>query len=377
MPRLRELVAAALTLSLIACAPAGDRRPAQPAASPVATAPDQPPPPPATPLPPERSALRIIAVGDIMLGTDFPDDRTPPPDHPGILAPVAGLLASADLTFGNLEGVLMDAGEPVKRCDDPSLCFLFRTPTRMGPQLVAAGFDVLSLANNHARDFGEVGRDASMRELDALGIAHTGRAGDLASLRYDDLRVAVAAFAPHPGSWDLLDVEAAVALVRGLDVSHDLVLVSFHGGGEGVDAQRLPDGPETFHGQPRGDLRRFAHAVIDAGADLVVGHGPHVPRALEGYRGRVIAYSLGNFATHWGISVSGVKGYAPILDVTLARDGSLIEGRVHAAIQRRPDGVFPDAQGRSIELMRELSASDVPDSGIVIASDGSLVELPR
>ena len=317
------------------------------------------------PLIDKSPVLRIRAVGDIMLGTDFPQDRLPPADGSALLAPVAHWLRNADLTFGNVEGVLMDGGEPEKFCNNPSLCYLFRSPARYAFTLRDAGFDVVSLANNHARDFGETGRSASMAALDAAGIAHSGRVGDLASLEVKGHRVAVAAFAPNPGSWPLLDIEGASHLVAGLAVGHDIVIVSFHGGAEGADALHVPPGMETYYGEERGDLRAFSRAVIGAGADLVIGHGPHVPRGLELYRDRLIAYSLGNFATHWGISVSGNKGLAPVLDVTLDGSGKFVEGEILSAVQRRPDGVFPDDAQAALRLMRELTRADFGGGGLV------------
>ncbi|HEX7047451.1 MAG TPA: CapA family protein [Gammaproteobacteria bacterium] len=302
--------------------------------------------------------LRIRAVGDIMLGTDFPQERLPPNDGRDLLAPVVHWLRDADLTFGNVEGVLMDGGTPEKFCDNPSLCYLFRSPSRYAFTLRDAGFDVVSLANNHARDFGEAGRSASMAVLDAAGIAHTGRVEDIASLVVEGHRVAVVGFAPNIGSWSLLDVEGAAHLVAGLDIGHDIVIVSFHGGAEGADALHVPQGMETYYGEQRGDLRKFSRAVIDAGADLVIGHGPHVPRGLELYRGRLIAYSLGNFATHWGISVSGDKGLAPVLEAVIDEDGRFVKGMLLSAVQRRPDGVFPDASQGALKLMRELTQQD-------------------
>lgn len=308
-----------------------------------------------------------------MLGSDFPTDRLPPDDGRGLLQPVVDVLRSGDITFGNVEGVLMDGGEPEKFCNNPRLCYLFRSPARYAETLAWAGFDVASLANNHARDFGEIGRSASMDALAAAGIAHTGREGDIASLEYKGMRVAVVAFAPNPGSWPLLDINAARYLVMGLAAGHDRVIVSFHGGGEGEDAVRVTPGMETFHGEARGDLIAFSHAVIDAGADLVIGHGPHVPRGLELYRDRLITYSLGNFATHWGISVSGRKGLAPILDVTLDEDGRFIEGRIISTIQQRPVGVLPDPASRAFKLMKELTREDRNGGGLTFLDDGRLL----
>ena len=352
---------------LSACATAPTPEPSAPATRPITAISD-----PRQPLP----ETRIVAVGDTMLGSDFPADRLPPDDGRGLLEPVVDILRAGDVSFVNVEGVLMDGGEPGKTCSNPSLCYLFRSPARFADTLAWAGFDVASLANNHARDFGEEGRSASMRALAAAGIAHTGREGDIASIVVDGVRIAVVGFAPNIGSWSIHDIEGARHLVAGLGIGHDLVIVSFHGGAEGADALHVRPGAETYYGENRGDLIAFSHAVIDAGADLVIGHGPHVPRALELYKGRLIAYSLGNFATHWGISVTGRKGYAPILDVTLSGNGEFVAGRIHSAIQRRPDGVFPDPEQRALELMERLTREDFNGGGLEFGPDGSLLPTP-
>jgi len=330
------------------------------------------PDPSTLPLPPTPPArpLRLKAVGDIMLGTDYPTDRLPADDGRGQLARVRDLLRDADVTFGNVEGALADGLPPVKVCQDPAACYLFRSPTRFVTTLADAGFDVASLANNHARDFGEEGRSSSMAALDGVGIVHSGRDGTVASWTVDGSRLALIAFAPNSGSTPLNDLEGAVAKVRALTTDHDLVIVSFHGGGEGADRTRVIKGMEEFRGEQRGDLVRFAHAVIDAGADLVIGHGPHVPRALERYQDRLIAYSLGNFATYYGISIAGVTGHAPILEVELARDGRLLSGRIHSNLQERPTGVVPDPQQRAFALIRELTALDFDGGGLGFRDDG-------
>lgn len=329
--------------------------------------------PPAHAAEPAQEVISIAAVGDIMLGTDYPLNILPDDDGAGFLANVAPVLASADVTFGNLEGALLDAGEPVKRCNSPQHCFLFRTPTRYAQHLRDAGFDVMSLANNHARDFGEAGRDSSMSALDAAGILHSGRQGDVASWIVRGRRLALVAFAPNVGAHLLNDLPAARALVSELASRHDIVIVSFHGGAEGEGAEILPFDREIFHGEDRGTVVEFARTVIDAGADLVLGHGPHVVRALELYQGRLIAYSLGNFATYYGISVADKRGIAPILLVRLDEKGRFLEGRIESTVQLRPAGPVLDPERRALRQIRELTAVAFPRGALVIADDGALI----
>lgn len=313
----------------------------------------------------------------MMLGTDFPENHLPDDDGVSFLAAVTPALSSVDMAFGNLEGVLVDGGEPAKTCKNPSACYLFRSPTRYADHYDRAGFDVLSLANNHARDFGEEGRTSTMQALDAVGIRHSGREGDFASFESNGLNVAVLAYAVTKESNMMLDYELAEATVAEFAASHDIVVVTFHGGAEGVDATNLPFAEEEYYGEPRGDVVLFARCMVDAGADLVIGHGPHVVRAVERYKDRLIAYSLGNFATYYGISVAGIKGIAPILITTLDGEGRFIEGEIISTIQLRPAGPSIDEQQRALNLMRGLSMEDFGNPGLRFESDGKLVPVER
>ncbi|UCE89605.1 MAG: CapA family protein [Pseudomonadota bacterium] len=319
-----------------------------------------------------QSPLVIAAVGDIMLGTDFPDDRLPPNDGAGMLSAMTPVLASADLTIGNLEGVIMNGGESEKECRDPSVCYVFRTPPHYVTHLQQAGFDVLSLANNHARDFGEEGRLQTMAALAAAGIRHSGQEGDIASWSVQGRRVAFIAFAPFIGANDFLDTERAQGMVAALAAEHDVVIVSMHAGAEGGDNMHVPFAFEYFHGENRGDVVKFAHAVIDAGADLVLGHGPHVPRAMELYRGRLVAYSLGNFSTYFGIKVSGVNGVAPVLVAQLGPDGEFLSGQIVSARQQRPAGPLPDPQQEAAQIIASLTRNDFPATPLRVDIDGSI-----
>jgi len=344
-------------------APVVQSVPAQPAQRPEADAPAEP----------RAPGISVAAVGDMMLGTDYPKDVLPDDDGVGFLAAVTATLSAADVAFGNLEGPLVDGGEAVKQCKPESTaCYAFRSPTRYAHHLRNAGFDVLSLANNHMADFGEEGRDSTMRALDGVGIRHSGREGDVASWEMHGRRVAVIAFAPNVGAHQLNDLPRARERVSQLATSHDIVVVSMHAGAEGPGAEDLPFAREIFHGEDRGDVVEFARAMVDAGADLVLGHGPHIVRPLELYRNRLIAYSLGNFATYYGISVADMRGLAPILHVRVGDDGAFLGGRIDSTIQIRPGGPVFDPERRVLELMRELTMEAFPDGDLAIGDDGSL-----
>jgi hypothetical protein len=297
----------------------------------------------------------VAAVGDIMLGTDYPTPRLPSNDGRDYLTEVASVLQAADVSFGNLEGVLADGGEARKRCKIAGACYLFRSPARYAGHLSNAGFDVLSLANNHARDFGEAGRSLTMSILDNAGIRHSGRRGDIASWQQGGKRWAMIAFSPTLKSHLLNDIPSARRWVEQLVAHHDIVIVSFHGGAEGADASQLVFEEEFYFGETRGEVVRFAHTMVEAGADLVLGHGPHVVRAMELYEQRLIAYSLGNFATAEGISVAGASGLAPILKVTITEDGQFLDGQLYSAIQRRPARLGWDPLDQAATAIRQLT----------------------
>lgn len=313
----------------------------------------------------------------MMLGTDYPENHLPDDDGVSFLAAVTPILSAADITFGNLEGVLLDGGEPGKKCSNPAACYRFRSPPRYVEHYINAGFDVLSLANNHARDFGEEGRLATMQTLAAAGIHHSGLEGDIASFTAKDLTIALIAFAVTKNSNLMLDYEQSAATVAECASSHDIVIVSFHGGAEGRDVMHLPFDEEEYYGEPRGDVVKFSRMMVDAGADLVIGHGPHVVRAMERYKDRLIAYSLGNFATYYGISVEGVKGIAPILVATVDETGGFIEGRIHSTVQIRPDGPTIDDSRKALNLIRGLTIEDFGRPGLTFTMDGKIVPADR
>lgn len=327
----------------------------------------------------EKSQQRIsvAAVGDMMIGTAYPENRLPPGDGQGYFADVKPWLAAADIAIGNLEGVLADGGEPGKKCSNPGACYRFRMPTRYVQHFKDAGFDVLSLANNHARDFGEEGRTTTMQTLTDAEILYSGRVGNYSTFERNGLSIAVLAYAVTKNSNMMLDYLYAERTVARFASSHDIVIVSFHGGAEGADYAHVTFDEEEYYGEPRGDVVRFARMVVDAGADLVLGHGPHVVRGMERYKDRLIAYSLGNFATGFGISISGAKGVAPILLATLDGDGRFVAGEIVSTVQHRPAGVAPDPTRRALQQLRQLSEADFGKPGLEFRDDGKLLPVER
>ena len=236
---------------------------------------------------------------------------------------------------------------------------------------------MLSVANNHARDFGEDGRSSSMAAIAKAGMHHSGRAGDFANLQVKGLKIAFLAYAVTQKSNLMHDYERAFNTVAQYAQSHDIVVVSFHGGAEGVGVAHVPFAEEIYFGEPRGDVVWFARGVVDAGADLVIGHGPHVVRGMERYKERLIAYSLGNFATYYGINVAGINGLAPILTVTLDEEGAFVDGEIISTVQLRPAGPSVDKQQRALKLIRDLSLNDFGDPGIRFTPEGRLLPSKR
>lgn len=330
--------------------------------------------------------VTIAAVGDLMLGSTYPDSSgrsLPPRDGADVFAEVRPLLVTADVAFGNLEGPLFDGATP-PTCTDAAIaekgrgrkggssCWAFRMPERYGALLRDAGFDVVSIANNHIDDFGAAGRARTIEVLDDLGIAWSGPTGTVAHLHARGLAIDVIAFATYDGLNDLDDHHAATELVTRSAATADLVIVSFHGGAEGPSAQRVPDGAETYYGDRRGGVKSFARAMVDAGADLVIGHGPHVVRGMEVYRDRLIAYSLGTFASYRGIGVSGILGLTLVLEVRLTSNGRFLGGRLGAVRQLAPGGPLLDPEARIVRIVRDLSSSDFSDRAVHVADDGTL-----
>jgi Bacterial capsule synthesis protein PGA_cap len=311
---------------------------------------------------PEPS-FTFVAGGDIALVGGGADDQT-----------FAGIhrFLHGDLVFGNLEGTLAVDGSP--KCEPYGVdgCFTFRADPDSAADLRAAGFTMLNLANNHALDYGPVAQSETIAALRRNRLAYDGLPGQITVVEAGNVRVAVIGCAPYPWAQNLLDIPAAAALVRKAHKEADVVLVYMHAGAEGVAADHVPYGMETFLGEERGDPRAFAHAMIDAGASLVFASGPHTLRGMEWYHGHLIAYSLGDLAANGTLAMDATLDMSALLTVTMNAGGKLVKARI-VPLRLEGEGTPEyDASGQAIRFIRTLSDEDFKSPHLQIAANGAI-----
>jgi len=322
---------------------------------------------------PDTTLVSVIGVGDIMMGTSFPSTKYLPPSDTCdfLFAEVKEYLQDADITFGNLEGCFLDNGKVVKKCKDTTLCYAFKTPEKYFNCLIDAGFDVFSLANNHIFDFGERGIN---RTLELIEQNNTYAAGILERpyevFERGGVTFGFCAFSPNKGTTLINDYAAAEKIISGLEEISDIIIVSFHGGAEGKNFQNVKCETEMFYGEDRGNVCEFAKMAIDAGADIIFGHGPHVTRAIDLYNDRLIAYSLGNFCTYKRMNLSGPNGVAPILKVYTDGEGKFLKAEIIPVKQYENAGPVYDPMHRAIKIVQKLVIEDFPESALQIDDNG-------
>jgi poly-gamma-glutamate capsule biosynthesis protein CapA/YwtB (metallophosphatase superfamily) len=318
--------------------------------------------------------ITLAGVGDIVMG----DGRSnmPPNDGRDFFAKVKPLL-SADLMMGNLEEPITNDTGFVKCAPTALKCHQFRVPPQYARHLKDAGFHLVNLANNHDRDYGQQGMANTVTALESAGVMHTGAKGEITIADVKGLKVGVLGFGFYTYQNNINDVAAARDFVQKAATQADIVVIQVHWGDEGADKAHVKPGLERLNGgEPRGDPIAFAHAVIDAGADIVFGHGPHTIRAMEIYKGRLIAYSLGNFAGGGGLSGDGQVGWGGVLQATVSGDGTFKSGQFTSTyFTSHPGHPVPDPQNRGLKLLRDLTKADLPRSGAPISVSGAISTL--
>jgi len=319
--------------------------------------------------------ITFSATGDIMMSNA--PKKLPAKNGKGFFDSVRAGLKS-DLVMGNLEQPLTDDTGTSKCGPGSTNCYAFRSPPSYAGHLVDAGFQLMNTANNHAKDFGVQGYKNTVAALDKAGLKHTGEAGQITVAEVKGVKVAVVGFSSYAGANNLNDLSAARKVIQQATQQADIVVVQVHMGAEGSGMGHVKPGNEIFFGENRGDPIKFSKTVIDAGADAVVGHGPHVLRGMQFYKGKLIAYSLGNFAGGGNtLNNGGVLKYGGILHVSLTRDGGFAGGKFLSTYMDDTGKPIRDSgKERGLARLRELSADDFGDAAATIGKDGS-ISVPR
>ena len=335
------------------------------------------PSPPATPtstMSPTPEPTEPIVIG--WAGDTIPASTRHglPTDPRTLLGPISEQLRSPDLMVVNLEGTLGSRG--VSKCRRWVVrdCHAFQAPPQYARTVIAAaGIDAVNTANNHSFDYGDVGQADTRKALAGAGVAATGGVDEVTFVDVRGTKVALVGFATYGWGADLRDAAQVRDLVRRARAGADVVVVMLHAGAEGTDAAHTPNRVEWHLGEDRGNSRAVAHLAVDEGADLVVGSGPHVLRGMEVYRGRLVAYSLGNLVGYGGaFQVSGDLALSGILRVRLRPDGTLESARL-IPLRIGADGIpRPDGTSAALRRVRELSRADFGRNAVRVEADGTL-----
>ncbi len=321
-----------------------------------------------------NAEIILSFVGDVMTGSDYPDKSyLPSNEGKDIFKSVENYFKNSDINFANLEGAIANTNTQSSKRSKNS--YSFRMPPYMANRIAEAGFNIVAVANNHSRDFGDKGYKQTQEYLKNEEIKIVGNILNTATIiEIKNKKIGFLAFYYFSyANNSIQDITSAKALVEKTKKECDFLVVSFHGGAEGGNMFRVPKETEIFYGENRGDVYKFARAVSDAGADLIIGHGPHVLRAMEIYNNSFIAYSLGNFVGYKQFSLAGNNGISAILQITL-NDNLKIDSAKVIPIKLINGGIpSVDYSNEAIKKLNNYADLDFPNSGIKFNSEGEAI----
>lgn len=321
-----------------------------------------------------NAEIILSFVGDVMMGSDYPDKSyLPSNEGKDIFKSVENYFKNSDINFANLEGAIANTNTQSSKRSKNS--YSFRMPPYMANRIAEAGFNIVAVANNHSRDFGDKGYKQTQEYLKNAEIKIVGNILNAATIiEIKNKKIGFLAFYYFSyANNSIQDITSAKALVEKTKKECDFLIVSFHGGAEGGNMFRVPKETEIFYGENRGDVYKFARAVSDAGADLIIGHGPHVLRAMEIYNNSFIAYSLGNFVGYKQFSLAGNNGISAILQIKL-NDNLKINSAKVIPIKLINGGIpSVDSSNEAIKKLNNYADLDFPNSGIKFNSEGEAI----
>jgi len=280
------------------------------------------------------------------------------------------ILKSSDILVGNLEGVITTSEES-KCVNFIRNCFAFKGNSEFAEGLKNLGFNVLNMANNHTFDFGENGSLETMNSLRENNILFTGLPNeDIPVLEIYNTKVSFVGFSPNKNTNFLSKYNIRKTINQAKEIS-DIVVAIIHAGAEGVNAINIPFGDEVYLGENRGNTKALAREIIDSGADMVFGSGPHVLRGIEKYNEKVIAYSLGNFISHNNLSKKDLMSVSAILSIEINTSGDIKSLLLTPLIIDNLGMPRLDHNKEAINLVNRLSFEDFePGQTIILDANG-------
>ena len=301
-----------------------------------------------TPIDLAASDIRLAATGDLVFSEN-------PQINRNAFTEFMPLLSKADLVLGNLEGPITDANTPRKPYV-PGRSYSFHYPVETAQLLKKANFHILSIANNHAQDYGPTGFADTQRHLTAAGIEHTGLKGSYVIRPVKGIKIGVIALAHYPMYNNVLEIEATAKLVAEVRAKSDLVILFYQLGGEGDAYAMITNEDEVFLGEQRGNARKFATAMIKAGAGALIAHGPHLVRAAECINGVPVLHSIGNFVGAGGLSAQNLANVSTFPEMMFDASGKFKSVRI-VPVTFTPERLPKiDPTGRSVHLINWLNS---------------------
>lgn len=323
--------------------------------------------------------ISILMAGDTMLGENLNKiDKK-------IFGNVLNELKVAhDIKLFNLEGTIGDIkqNDIFPKCSYGKYCYTFMTPPSMlslFKDMQTNSHIVFNMANNHSMDYGikvqEKTYDLIIKEnFGAIGT----RKNPIIKYNIRNHKIALLGASPHSNTFSIFD-QTLLSKISFLKKQGYIIIVSLHMGAEGNDKYKVIDEDEIFLGQNRGNIYKLSRSLIDNGADLIVGHGPHVLRGIEMYKNKIVAYSLGNFLTYGKFALHDKLAYGGLLSITLNSDGNFVKGKFIGVEQLKNTnphewnmGIALTKSKKSTEWLQKISYDNFNKNSIKFDKEGNL-----
>lgn len=249
-------------------------------------------------------------VGDMVPANDDAFNQT-------AFAGVQHLTSIPSLMIGNLEGTFAQEGRASKCEYLTDSCHAFRGGDSFAYAIKEAGFDFINLVNNHSYDYGDEGLADTEAVLEKMGIPYVSQTHPRTTLIVDGKKIGILGVSSTPPFSTITDYEYITTEIASLKKENDIAILIFHGGAEGSDKTIVTGKDEYLGTENRGNVELVAHTAIDAGADIVLGSGPHVLRKTSYYKNKPIIYSAGNFVGgNQRLLTKGILGVSGIFTLT-------------------------------------------------------------